>query len=166
MIKDGVLTAVAATQSMSAPAAWQFVATDMNDIVHTVAGSGRPNRSGNAVLSLEMSSGLQRIRCDQERLADVLSALLFRAERSIANAARTAGMIRIRTWATEDDVRLRLSTDGLDDSAGDMTATDLGLSLTECAEIISDHGGRMVFWRPFAGESSYTIILPAVPSHC
>ena len=166
MIGDGVLSAAASTQSMSSPAAWQFVATDMNDIVHTVAASGRSYRSGKTVLTLEMSSELQRIRGDQERLAEVLSALLFRAERSIAKAARTDGTIRIRTWATEADVRLRLSTDGLDASVGDMTATDFGLSLTQCAEIISDHGGRMVFWRPYAGESSYTIILPAIPSHC
>ena len=127
----------------------EFVATDMNDIVHIVAGS-RPS------LTTEMDCDLPQIRGNQERLTDVLQALLLRAERSIAVAGGTSGTIRIRTWVTGDQVRLSLSHNGFD--AG---TPDPCLSLTECAEIISDHGGRMVSWRPYANGASYTIVLPA-----
>jgi C4-dicarboxylate-specific signal transduction histidine kinase len=147
---------------MSSPAAPEFIAMDMNDIVHTIVGCGRPYLSEKTVLTLEMCCELERIRGNEERLTDVLHALLFRAERSIAIAARTSGMIRIRTWATEGEVHLSLSDNGFDASIGDRVATGLCLSLTECAEIISDHGGTMYSWRPYAGGASYTIILPVI----
>ena len=111
-----------------------------------------------------MCCELQRIRGNRERLTDVLYALLIRAESSIAVAGRTTCIIRIRTWATDADVRLSLSNNGSDTSIGDTFAPELCLSLTECAEIISDHGGRMYSWRPYAGGARYTIILPAISS--
>ena len=61
-------------------------------------------------------------------------------------------------------MRLSLSADGSDTSIGDTFAPDLCLSLTECAEIISDHDGRMYSWRPYAGGARYTIILPVISS--
>jgi C4-dicarboxylate-specific signal transduction histidine kinase len=148
-------------QTAAAP---EFIATDVNDIVHAVVGSGRSCLPGKTVLTLEMCCELQRIRGNQECLTDVLHALLLRAERSIANADQPTGTIRIRTWATDADVRLSLLINGADVSIGDTVATGLGLSLTECAKIISDQGGRMYAWRPYAGEASYTIVLPVTSS--
>jgi hypothetical protein len=135
MTGQGVLSAVP-----------EFVAADVNDIVHAV---------------------VQRVQGNQKQLTDVLHALLLRAERSIALTARPTGVIRIRTWATEADVRFSLlanGSDGFDAVTDDAFATDLFLSLIECAKIISDHGGRMYAWRPYAGEASYTIVLPATSS--
>jgi len=128
----------------------EYVPTDMNDIVHTVAGSSWP------YLTTETDCDLPQVRGNQERLTDVLSALLLRAERSVALAGGTSGMIRIRTWLTGDQVRVTLSHNGLDSSTSAPC-----LSLIECAEIISDHGGRMFSWRPYANGASYTIVLPA-----
>jgi C4-dicarboxylate-specific signal transduction histidine kinase len=165
MTRDGVPSVEALTTrsiTSTLPAAPEFVATNVNDIVQAVVGSGRPYLSEKTVLSVEMCCELERIWCNQDRLTDVLYALLFRAERSIAIAAQTPGMIRIRTWATGGDVRLSLSDNGFDASIGDTVARDLCPSLTECAEIISDHGGRMYCWRPYAGGASYTIILPVI----
>lgn len=140
----------------------QFMATDVNDIVHTVVGSSRSYLSEKTVITVETCGDLPYIRGNQERLTDVLTALLFRAQRSIAIAARTTAMIRIRTGATEGEVRLNLSDDGSHAGIGETVAPGLCLGLTECAEIISDHGGRMYSWRPYAGGASYTITLPAL----
>ena len=162
MTGDRLQSVETSTGLISSPALRQFVATDMNDIVHTVVGCTRPYLSGHTVLSIETCGDLPPIRGNQERLADVLFALLFRAERSIAIAARTTSMIRIQTTATDRDVRLKLSDDGFDSGIGETLIPDPCLGLTECAEIISDHGGRMYSWHPNAGGASYTIILPVL----
>ena len=164
MTGDVVLSVDVATQPIRSRAVPKFVATDVNDIVHTVVGCGRSYLSRKTALTLEMCCGPQRILGNQERLTDVLFALLFRAERSIAIAARTTGAICIRTWATDGEVRLSLSSNGFDTSIGDTGGTDRCLSLTECAEIISDHGGRVYSWRPCAGGATYTIVLHVIQS--
>ena len=158
MTTDGVLSVQASTRLISLLSAPEFVEMNMNDIVHTVLGWSRPYLSERkTALTIEMNCELPRIRGNQERLTDVLSALLFRAERS--SAAGTTGMIRIRSWATDDEVGLSLWDNGFGASR-DTVAPDPCLSLTECAEIISDHGGWMYSWRPYSGGASYTIILP------
>lgn len=164
MTGDGVLSVAALTQPIRSRAIPKFVATDVNDIINTAVECGRSYLSDKTALTLEMCCEPQRIHGNQERLTDVLSALLFRAERSIALAARTTGAIRIRTWAMDGEVRLSLSANGFDNSIGDTVGTDMCLSLTECAEIISDHGGRVYSWRPCAGGATYTIVLPAIQS--
>jgi C4-dicarboxylate-specific signal transduction histidine kinase len=164
MTGDVALSVGASTQPIRSRAVPKFVATDVNDIVHTVAGCGRSYLSKKTALTLEMCCEPQRIQGNQERLTDVLFALLFRAERSIAIAARPTGAICIRTWATDGEVRLSLSSNGFDTSIGDTVGTDRCLSLTECAEIISDHGGRVYSWRPSAGGATYTIVLPVIQS--
>ena len=164
MTGDGVLSVDASTQPVGSRTAPRFVATDVNDIVHTAIGGSRSYLSEKTSLTLETCCEPQRIQGNQERLTDVLSALLFRAERSISTAARTTGAIRIRTWATDGEVRLSLSSDGSDTSIGDTVGTDRCLSLTECAEIISDHGGRVYSWRPCTGGATYTIVLPVIQS--
>ncbi len=159
---DRVPSAEASARFVSPLTAGQCLAADMNDIVHTVAGCSRPYLSEHTVLTIETCGDLPRIRGNPDRLTDVLYALMFRAERSTASSARNSSMIRIRTMATHGEVRLSLSDDGWDTGLGDSAAPDLLLGLTECAEIISDHGGSMVSWRPYAGGAIYTIILPAL----
>src|SRR4051812_46583657 len=110
MTGDSVLSIDAATRFTSSPAAPEFLATDMNDIVHAVAGCSRSFLS-DTVLVIEKSIDLPPFPGNPQWLAQVLYALLFRAERSIAG---NAGSIWIRTWSTEDDVRLSVSSNGRD----------------------------------------------------
>ncbi len=95
------------------------------------------------MLTVETTDGLPRIQGNRDQLADVLFALVFRADR----------VIRIRTWLENDRVRLSVSDSGSPADTSFMT-------IDECAEIIADHHGEMVLWRTPTGCSTYTLDLP------
>lgn len=149
------------TLVIDSPAATDSTA-DMNDIVHTVLESRRTNLSERKIAwTMVIGCGQARIAGDRERLTSVLMALLIQAEQSIVTAAQTNGAICIRTWARDGEVCCSLSDNGLGASPAPL-AKNLSPDLTEWAEIVFDHGGRMHSWRPSAGGASYTIALPAI----
>jgi hypothetical protein len=163
MTGDGVLGVHVSTKHVRSLPAQEPVSMDMNELVHTVVAKCRSYLSEQkTVVTFEMGYDLPRTRGNQERLLNVLYALLFRAESSIQSAARTTGIIHIRTWATHGEVRLKVLDNGSGASSGDAHDSQSSLSPTECAEIISDHGGTMYSWCPYAGGASYTIILPVI----
>jgi hypothetical protein len=137
---------------MNSRAARQFDTMDADPVCHTRVGFTPPSPCAGTVLTIEISVDLPRIRGKQERLIDLLYAVLFRAEHSAKIGRRTA-TIGIKTVFIDGKVHLCLSENGFD---------NLCLGLTECAEIISDHGGSMYSWHPIQGGASYAIILPAV----
>jgi len=78
-----------------------FVTTDLNEIVHAVVQQSRSYLSERHTdVAIELSC-TPRIRANDEQLADVLYALVLRAEQSIAAAHRPTGLIQIHTWFGE-----------------------------------------------------------------
>ena len=164
MTGEGVLDVHAPRQFISLPPSLEFLEfaeMDINDVVYTVG--YRPSLSEQkASITIETSRELPRIRGNQKLLSSVVDALLLRAKHSVAVTAPKTSMIHIRTWATDGDVRLSLSHNGFGAGPRDRVTPDSCLTLTKCAEIISDHGGMMWSWHPCAGGASYTIILPVL----
>ena len=139
-----------------------WVRSDLNEILRDVIGNCQPLLvDAEIALAVEMTSNLPGIMADREALAAVLFALVVRGQHSIAKAEQHNGMIRLKTWAQHDSVYLSLADNGLGATSGDEHQY-VGMGLTECAEIIADHGGRMFSWRTYVGDSTYTLELSGI----
>ena len=156
----------------------QFVKTDVNAVLESVAGlvlqnqSRTPGTSRSIDLVKDLDSHLPEIMADPMQLRQVFMNLILNA----VDAMKDGGSLGIKTRFDDANlsVRVELSDTGRGIDSAVMgklfqpffttksKGTGLGLAISK--RLIEDHGGKISIEQNSAGGATFIIMLPATPS--
>jgi two-component system sensor histidine kinase AtoS len=156
----------------------QFVKTDVNAVLESVAGlvlqnqSRTPGASRSIDLVRDLDSHLPEIMADPMQLRQVFMNLILNA----VDAMKEGGNLGIRTRFDDANlsVRVELSDTGRGIDSAVMgklfqpffttksKGTGLGLAISK--RLVEDHGGKISIEQNSAGGATFIIMLPATPS--
>jgi two-component system sensor histidine kinase AtoS len=156
----------------------QFVKTDVNAVLESVAGlvlqnqTRTPGTSRSIELVKDLDSHLPEIMADPMQLRQVFMNLILNA----VDAMKDGGNLGIKTRfdASSLSVRVELSDTGRGIDSAVMgklfqpffttksKGTGLGLAISK--RLIEDHGGKISIEQNSAGGATFIIMLPATPS--
>lgn len=138
------------------------VSIDLNAIVQeTVERRGRRQRTGQFDVTLDLDSNLPKAVGDPAQIEQVVLGLLLNAEDSIADVQNRPGSIQIRTCVRTGRIQLHVCDNGYGrDATRIFEASENGVGLNICAEIVKDHGGELYAWSSYGSGSTLTLELP------
>jgi two-component system sensor histidine kinase AtoS len=156
----------------------QFVKTNVNAVLESVAGLVLQNQSGplgtsrSVALVKDLDSHLPEIMADPMQLRQVFMNLILNA----VDAMKDGGSLGIKTRFDDSNlsVRVELSDTGRGIDSAVMgklfqpffttksKGTGLGLAISK--RLIEDHGGKISIEQNSAGGATFIITLPATPS--
>jgi signal transduction histidine kinase len=138
------------------------VAVDLNAIVKdAVERRGRRQRPGQFDLTLDLDANLPKAVGDPSQIEQVVLGLLLNAEDSIATVGNRPGSIQVRSCLRTGRIQLHVTDNGKGrDAARLFEASEGGVGLNICAEIVKDHGGELYAYSSYGGGSTLTLELP------
>jgi len=139
------------------------VSIDLNAVVReTVERRERRPRMGQFDVTLDLDSNLPKAVGDPAQIEQVVLGLLLNAEDSIAGVQNRPGSIQVRTCVRTGRIQLHVCDNGYGrDAARIFEASENGVGLNICAEIVKDHGGELYAWSSYGSGSTLTLELPA-----
>jgi CheY-like chemotaxis protein len=138
------------------------VSIDLNAIVReAVERRERRQRMGQFDVTLDLDPNLPKAVGDPAQIEQVVLGLLHNAEDSIAGVQNRPGSIQVRTCVRTGRIQLHVCDNGYGrDAARMFEASENGVGLNICAEIVKDHSGELYAWSSYGSGSTLTLELP------
>lgn len=164
-------------RNYSADGALETAVTDLNLITEDALLLVQQQFQGeyNIHLETELQSDLKSIICDHNRVIQVVLNLLINARDAVDGGD---GVIRVRTWAIEDDEQFAFGFSVCDNGSGisDKSMEQLftpfyttkpsghgtGLGLSISRQIVEQHNGRIFAKNNPDKGATFTVYLPAI----